>query len=59
MEVCSGHAQIMDLVQVVDRTMTEFRLDTFYKVSNQQIGFCPGASVGKLVCVSEQVLFLQ
>ncbi|XP_039988002.1 U6 snRNA phosphodiesterase isoform X2 [Xiphias gladius] len=31
MEVCTGHAQLLDLVQVVDRTMTEFRLDTFYK----------------------------
>ncbi|XP_071770196.1 U6 snRNA phosphodiesterase 1 [Centroberyx gerrardi] len=31
MEVSSGHAQLLDLVRVVDRTMTEFRLDTFYK----------------------------
>ncbi|XP_029379293.1 U6 snRNA phosphodiesterase 1 [Echeneis naucrates] len=31
MEVCTGHAQLLDLVRVVDRTMTEFRLDTFYK----------------------------
>ncbi|XP_026221608.1 U6 snRNA phosphodiesterase isoform X1 [Anabas testudineus] len=31
MEVCSGHAQLLELVRVVDRTMTEFRLDTFYK----------------------------
>ncbi|KAG7229819.1 hypothetical protein INR49_012468 [Caranx melampygus] len=31
MEVCSGHAQLLDLIRVVDKTMTEFRLDTFYK----------------------------
>lgn len=32
MEVCTGHAQLLDMIQAVDRTMTEFRLDTFYKV---------------------------
>ena len=32
MEVLTGHAQLLDLVKAVDRTMTEFRLDTFYKV---------------------------
>lgn len=31
MEVSTGHAQLLDLVQVVDRTMTEFHLETFYK----------------------------
>lgn len=31
MEVASGHAQLLDLVRVVDGTMTEFSLDTFYK----------------------------
>lgn len=36
MEVCSGHAQLLDLVQAVDRTMTEFRLDTFYKVISKK-----------------------
>ncbi|XP_053282958.1 U6 snRNA phosphodiesterase 1 [Pleuronectes platessa] len=30
-EVCSGQTQLLDVVRVVDRTMTEFRLDTFYK----------------------------
>lgn len=33
MEVCTGHAQLLDLVQTVDRTMSEFDLDTFYEVS--------------------------
>lgn len=32
MEVCTGHAQLLNLVQAVDRTMTDFRLDTFYEV---------------------------
>lgn len=31
MEVCTGHAQLLELVQAVDRTMTEFRLETFYQ----------------------------
>ncbi|XP_036008036.1 U6 snRNA phosphodiesterase [Fundulus heteroclitus] len=31
MEVSTGHAQLMDLVRVVDKTMTDFGLDTFYK----------------------------
>lgn len=31
MEVSTGHAQLLELVQVVDKTMTEFRLDPFYK----------------------------
>lgn len=31
MEVTTGHSQLMDLTQAVDRTMKEFDLDTFYK----------------------------
>uniref|UniRef100_A0A3Q3EU36 U6 snRNA phosphodiesterase n=1 Tax=Labrus bergylta TaxID=56723 RepID=A0A3Q3EU36_9LABR len=31
MEVSNGHAQLLDLVQVVDKTMAEFHLDPFYK----------------------------
>uniref|UniRef100_A0A3Q2CPT3 U6 snRNA phosphodiesterase n=1 Tax=Cyprinodon variegatus TaxID=28743 RepID=A0A3Q2CPT3_CYPVA len=31
MEATVGHAQLLDLVRVVDKTMAEFRLDTFYK----------------------------
>ncbi|XP_028264113.1 U6 snRNA phosphodiesterase 1 [Parambassis ranga] len=31
MEVTTGHTQLLDLVQIVDKTMTEFHLDTFYK----------------------------
>ncbi|XP_013889483.1 U6 snRNA phosphodiesterase 1 [Austrofundulus limnaeus] len=31
MEVSCGHVQLLDLVRVVDETMTEFQLETFYK----------------------------
>ncbi|XP_056137491.1 U6 snRNA phosphodiesterase 1 [Lampris incognitus] len=31
MEVCTGHAQLLEIVEVVDKIMTEFSLDTFYK----------------------------
>lgn len=31
--MCTGHAQLLDLVQTVDKTMSEFGLDTFYEVS--------------------------
>lgn len=33
MEVRTGRAQLLDLVKTVDRTMTEFLLETFYKVT--------------------------
>lgn len=33
MEVCTGHAQLLDLVKIVDKTMSEFLLETFYKVT--------------------------
>lgn len=36
MEVCTGHAQLLDLVQIVDKTMSEFLLETFYKVTAHQ-----------------------
>lgn len=31
MEVSTGHAQLLELMKIVDRTMEEFRLDTFYQ----------------------------
>uniref|UniRef100_A0A8C8DCK3 U6 snRNA phosphodiesterase n=1 Tax=Oryzias sinensis TaxID=183150 RepID=A0A8C8DCK3_9TELE len=31
MEVFTGHAQLLDLVRVIDQTLTEFQLETFYK----------------------------
>ncbi|RVE72047.1 hypothetical protein OJAV_G00058020 [Oryzias javanicus] len=31
MEVLTGHAQLLDLVRVIDQTLTEFQLETFYK----------------------------
>ena len=33
MEVSTAHTQLLELVRVVDRTMKDFRLDTFYKVT--------------------------
>lgn len=36
MEVCCSQAHLLELVRVVDRTMTEFHLDTFYKVRHQK-----------------------
>lgn len=33
MEVCTGHAQLLDLVRIVDEAMNEFLLETFYKVT--------------------------
>ncbi|KAJ0041682.1 hypothetical protein NL108_008466, partial [Boleophthalmus pectinirostris] len=32
-EVSAGTNQLLDIIKVVDKTMTDFRLDTFYKVS--------------------------
>nr|XP_057931000.1 U6 snRNA phosphodiesterase 1 [Doryrhamphus excisus] len=31
MEVLNGHKQLLDVVQVIDKAMTEFHLDTFYQ----------------------------
>ncbi|KAF6735619.1 U6 snRNA phosphodiesterase [Oryzias melastigma] len=31
MEAFTGHAQLLDLVRVIDQTLTEFQLETFYK----------------------------
>ncbi|XP_034033125.1 U6 snRNA phosphodiesterase [Thalassophryne amazonica] len=51
MEVSAGHAQLLDLVRVVDRTMTEFGLDTFYKD--------PSFHVSLVWCVGDQTAPLQ
>lgn len=37
MEVCTGRTQLLDLVKIVDKTMTEFLLETFYKVTNDSM----------------------
>lgn len=37
MEVCAGHARLLDLVSIVDKTMTEFLLETFYKVATDEL----------------------
>ncbi|XP_022058302.2 U6 snRNA phosphodiesterase 1 [Acanthochromis polyacanthus] len=48
MEVSTGHAQLLDLVRVVDKTMTEFHLETFYKD--------PSFHVSLAWCVGDQTL---
>ncbi|XP_008284752.1 U6 snRNA phosphodiesterase 1 [Stegastes partitus] len=48
MEVSTGHAQLLDLVRVVDKTMTEFRLETFYKE--------PSFHVSLAWCVGDQTV---
>lgn len=50
MEVSTGHAQLMDLVRVVDKTMTEFRLDTFYKEPSFHVSlaWCVGDQTEKM-----------
>ncbi|XP_038562139.1 U6 snRNA phosphodiesterase isoform X3 [Micropterus salmoides] len=56
MEVCTGHAQLLDLVQAVDRTMTEFRLDTFYKDPSFHVSlaWCVGDLAGQMKeCIQE------
>ncbi|XP_041795499.1 U6 snRNA phosphodiesterase isoform X2 [Chelmon rostratus] len=56
MEVCTGHAQLLDLVQAVDRTMTEFRLDTFYKDPSFHVSlaWCVGDVTGQMEgCIQE------
>lgn len=30
-EVSTGHTQLLDIIKVVDKTMTDYRLETFYK----------------------------
>ncbi|XP_067358777.1 U6 snRNA phosphodiesterase 1 isoform X1 [Channa argus] len=56
MEVCTGHAQLLDLVQVVDRTMTEFRLATFYKDPSFHVSlaWCVGDQTAQMEeCIQE------
>ncbi|XP_053175241.1 U6 snRNA phosphodiesterase 1 [Scomber japonicus] len=56
MEVLTGHAQLLDLVKAVDRTMTEFRLDTFYKAPSFHISlaWCVGDFTAQMEkCIQE------
>ncbi|XP_051238219.1 U6 snRNA phosphodiesterase 1 isoform X2 [Dicentrarchus labrax] len=55
-EVCTGHAQLLELVQAVDRTMTEFHLDTFYKDPSFHVSlaWCVGDVTGQMKeCIQE------
>ncbi|XP_053740993.1 U6 snRNA phosphodiesterase 1 [Synchiropus splendidus] len=51
MEVVTGHAQLLDLVQVVDTTMAEFHLETFYSD--------PSFHVSLAWCVGDETLQLK
>lgn len=56
LEVCTGHAQLLDLVQTVDKTMSEFGLDTFYEKPSFHVSlaWCVGDLIGKMnTCVQE------
>ncbi|XP_031731515.1 U6 snRNA phosphodiesterase 1 [Anarrhichthys ocellatus] len=56
MEVCAGHAQLLDLAQAVDRTMKEFRLDTFYTEPSFHVSlaWCVGDLTGQMEeCIQE------
>ncbi|XP_068458467.1 U6 snRNA phosphodiesterase 1 [Clinocottus analis] len=50
MEVCTGHAQLLELVQAVDKTMTEFRLETFYQNPSFHVSlaWCVGDLTGQM-----------
>ncbi|XP_075962716.1 U6 snRNA phosphodiesterase 1 isoform X2 [Anarhichas minor] len=56
MEVCAGHAQLLDLAQAVDRTMKEFRLETFYTEPSFHVSlaWCVGDLTGQMEeCIQE------
>lgn len=55
MEVCTGHAQLLDLAQSVDRTMKEFRLETFYTEPSFHVSlaWCVGDLTGQMECIQE------
>ncbi|KAM9352492.1 U6 snRNA phosphodiesterase 1 [Symphorus nematophorus] len=56
MEVCAGCAQLLDLVQAVDKTMMEFSLDTFYKDPSFHVSlaWCVGDVTGQMnECIQE------
>nr|XP_020460039.1 U6 snRNA phosphodiesterase isoform X2 [Monopterus albus] len=57
MEVCSGHVQLLDLVRVVDRSMTEFQLDTFYKEPSFHISlaWCVGDLTAQMQECTEEL----
>ncbi|XP_020790903.1 U6 snRNA phosphodiesterase 1 [Boleophthalmus pectinirostris] len=49
-EVSAGTNQLLDIIKVVDKTMTDFRLDTFYKNPSFHISlaWCIGDSTAQL-----------
>ncbi|KAM4734506.1 U6 snRNA phosphodiesterase 1 isoform 2-T2 [Anableps anableps] len=61
MEVSTGHAQLLDLVRVVDKTMTEFRLDTFYKEPSFHVSlaWCVGDQMEKMKEILQELQVLR
>ncbi|XP_028814508.1 U6 snRNA phosphodiesterase 1 isoform X2 [Denticeps clupeoides] len=57
-EVSSGHAQLLELVQVIDRTMEEFGLPTFYQNPSFHISiaWCVGDRIEQLRNISTSIL---
>ncbi|XP_037539282.1 U6 snRNA phosphodiesterase [Nematolebias whitei] len=56
-EVSSGHTQLLDLVQVVDKTMIEFQLETFYEDPSFHVSlaWCVGDLTEKLKEILEEL----
>ncbi|XP_012688569.2 U6 snRNA phosphodiesterase isoform X1 [Clupea harengus] len=50
LEISIGHAQLVELTKVIDRTMEEFRLTTFYQNPSFHVslGWCVGDQIAQL-----------
>ncbi|KAJ3596722.1 hypothetical protein NHX12_003126 [Muraenolepis orangiensis] len=56
MEVSAGHAKLLEMMKIVDKTMTEFNLDTFYKDPSFHVSlaWCVGDFTARLTdCLQE------
>lgn len=55
-EVSTGHTQLLDIIKVVDKTMTDFRLETFYENPSFHVSlaWCIGDLTAQLTsCLKE------
>uniref|UniRef100_A0A1A8IY51 U6 snRNA phosphodiesterase n=1 Tax=Nothobranchius kuhntae TaxID=321403 RepID=A0A1A8IY51_NOTKU len=57
MEVSPGHAQLLDIIQAVDKTMTEFQLETFYKDPSFHVSlaWCVGDQTEKMKQILQEL----
>lgn len=55
--VSTGHAQLLDIIKVVDKTMTDFRLETFYKDPSFHVSlaWCIGDLTVQLNCCLKEL----